>query len=73
MARRTKTLSELCDERYADPDVAAWVNQCIVDAKTHDAVMSGERRLPSEEDAERNYARVQAEAAKEAAKSGGQK
>lgn len=53
--KKRKTLAELCDERYDDPDVAQFVLSSVADAGTEDKIMSGERVLPHPIDAERNY------------------
>lgn len=50
-----KTIEQLCAAKYDDPDVAAFVAQLVKEAATGDKILSGERVLPSVEDATRNY------------------
>lgn len=53
---KPRTIEELVEEKYRDPEVRDFILKDVKDRATADKIVSGHLVLPSEEDAERNLA-----------------
>ena len=53
---KPRTIEELVDEKYRDPEVRDFILKDVKERATGDRIVRGELVLPSEEDAERNLA-----------------